>query len=396
MTEQTPDNSIHTKHPIPTIPDYELIRPIGEGGFGRVWMATNRITGHLRAIKIIPLRDSSRTGAANREIMSITRLEANMRSQAANLLHIHHVGKTEAHLFYVMDLADDITGCPPSNDPAYHPATLKNRLASTPLSPETCLLYARQLVTALASLHNTGMVHRDVKPSNCLFIDGELKLADFGLLTQSHTLVSQIGTRGYMPPDGRMDTRADVYAAGLVIYEMVTGLPADSFPHLGSRTREIASDPILRQLIRLTLETCQDNPQKRPEHASQLLSELNRIEDLHPCPTPQKRKKIVFATSLVMVLVIIMTGTLLIPRGDKHINFITEAPFFEATITVDGHRLDKPDGTPYTTPCTVSNLKSGIHHVIFNHPQQGDLDIGNIDFSQTHQIIGRWPSQSPQ
>lgn len=379
------------EHPIPSIPDYELIRPIGEGGFGRVWMATNRITGHLRAVKVIPLRDSARTGAAGREIMSITRLEANMRSQAANLLHIHHVGKTDQHLFYVMDLADDITGHPPSSDPDYCPATLKNRLTCEPLTPETCLLYARQLVTALASLHNTGMVHRDVKPSNCLFIDGELKLADFGLLTQSHTLVSQIGTRGYMPPDGRMDMRADVYAAGLVIYEIVTGLAADSFPHLGNRATEIGTNPILSRLIRLTLETCQGDPQKRPEDAGQLQSELDRIDDLGT-DAPPSRRKIVFAmVSLAIVMIGLMAALLFSPRTQT-INFITDAPFFEATIMVDGERLDKPDGTPYRTPCTIPDLKPGVHQVTFRHPEGGDLNVGRIDFSQTRQITGRWPS----
>ena len=320
-----------------------------------------------------------------------------MRSQGANLLHIHHVGKTNTHLFYIMDLADDITGCPPSHESDYRPATLKNRLACKPMTSETCLLYARQLVTALASLHSTGMVHRDVKPSNCLFIDGELKLADFGLLTQSHTLVSQIGTHGYMPPDGRMDMRADVYAAGLVIYEMVTGLPADNFPHLGQRAAEIATNPILRQLIRLTLETSQSDPQKRPEDAGQLLSELNRIGASCKSPTPMYRKRTVLAaTSLAIVLIGIMATSLITPRGNKSINFITEAPFFEATITVDGQRLDKPDGTPYTTPCTIADLKPGVHHVIFKHPQLGDLDAGYLDFTQTRQIIGRWPAESPQ
>ena len=97
--------------------------------------------------------------------------------------------------------------------------------------------YARQLLAGLASLHAAGMVHRDVKPANCLFVGGQLKLADFGLLTEAHPLVSRLGTQKYMPPDGRMDMRADVYAAGLVIYEMLSGLPVDDFPRLGRQSR---------------------------------------------------------------------------------------------------------------------------------------------------------------
>ena len=85
----------------PNIPDFDLVRPIGEGGFGRVWLARNRATGHLRAVKVIPLRRAGRTDPAGREITSLTRLEANLRRQHPNLLHIHHVGKTADHLFYV-------------------------------------------------------------------------------------------------------------------------------------------------------------------------------------------------------------------------------------------------------------------------------------------------------
>ncbi len=167
----------------PHIPDYDLIRPIGEGGFGRVWLAANQTTGRLRAVKLIPLRRSGTTDAAGREIVSLTRLEANLGHRHQNLLGIHHVGKTADYLFYVMDLADDISGrsawdcCEglisqknsntlsshqptlpgphpnplpkgegTSTEPLpkgegiyeYQPATLRKRLESGPLDPKEC------------------------------------------------------------------------------------------------------------------------------------------------------------------------------------------------------------------------------------------------------------------
>ena len=94
----------------PNIPDFDLIRPIGRGGFGQVWLATNRATGALRAVKVILLRRADGLDPAGREITSITRLEANLRRRHRNLVTIHHVGKTDEHLYYVMDPADDVSG----------------------------------------------------------------------------------------------------------------------------------------------------------------------------------------------------------------------------------------------------------------------------------------------
>ena len=158
-----------TDPPAPDVPDFDLIRPIGSGGFGRVWLAANRTTGHLRAVKVIPLRGHGETDRAGREISSLTRLEENVRTRHANLLTIHHVGKTADYLFYVMDPADDQRGGPASAEASYRPATLESQLDGAPLSPQTCLTYAEQLLSGLAHLHAAGMVHRDVKPANCLF-----------------------------------------------------------------------------------------------------------------------------------------------------------------------------------------------------------------------------------
>ena len=162
-----------------------------------------------------------------------------------------------------MDLADDLTGTPGSADPGYRPATLQSRLQAGPLPPEECRRRARELLAGLAALHDAGMVHRDVKPANCLFVGGELRLADFGLLTEADRQMSRVGTESYMPPDGRMDARADVYAAGLTVYEMITGLPTTCFPSLGDHAERFAGDPLLQRLNRLVLRACQTAPDAR-------------------------------------------------------------------------------------------------------------------------------------
>ncbi|MGD0518509.1 MAG: serine/threonine-protein kinase, partial [Thermoguttaceae bacterium] len=373
----------------PQVPDYDLIRPIGEGGFGRVWLAANQTTGRLRAVKLIPLRRSGTTDAAGREIVSLTRLEANLGHRHQNLLNIHHVGKTADYLFYVMDLADDVSGspawdyckglfpqkgmeadvdenvAPPSPHPnplraptegwsgegiyEYQPATLRKCLESAPLDAEECFSCARQLLAGLASLHRAGMVHRDVKPANCLFVAGELKLADFSLLTEASPLVSRAGTEKYMPPDGHMDARADVYAAGLVIYEMVTGLPADRFPGLGEMGRQVVNDPFLSDLIRVVLRACEVDPQRRYRDAREMLQELKEPD---PRTTLRRtRIKRLRAVCLICFAALLFVGAgvwLSRPRL-VHVNFTYP---FEATIYLDNILQVDAQGHPYRMPCT--------------------------------------------
>lgn len=250
--------------PPPAIPDMELLRLIGKGGFGEVWLARNLTTGGLRAVKVVPLRSATATDPAGREIVSLSRLERTARVRDPNLVTIHHVGRTADHLFYIMDPADDVSGAPVACAGEYTPATLTARLAAGPVSNDDCVRWSRQLLSALACLHREGLVHRDVKPSNCLFLGGELKLADFGLLAQIDRSVSRVGTLQYMPPDGIMDTRADVYAAGLVIYEMLTGLPSHCFPAIRSRSRAILADRRLAAELHHGSLECRDLDRRSP------------------------------------------------------------------------------------------------------------------------------------
>ncbi len=383
-------NAPSAERPTPEVPDLELIRPIGEGGFGQVWLGRNRTTGRLRAVKLIPLDCEGRTDPAGREIVSLTHLEARIESHHPNLMVIHHVGRTDDYLFYVMDLADDASGSAPSCDPDYRPATLEDRLEDAPLVPAECLRLARQLVAGLAGLHEAGMVHRDVKPSNCLFVEGELKLADFGLLTDADRQASRVGTRGYMPPDDRMDMRADVYAAGLVIYEMLSGLPAQRFPHLGETVREFRKDPILRMLNRLVLKACQPNPNHRYRDARAMMAELGPPEGQAAAAGP--RLSLLVAVSAATCVVVMLAGGACVwwltrpPR--VNVNFITEP--LEATIYLDDAPLPGPDGNPYRTPCTILNLPARSHHVVFRHESLGELDVGWVDFAETREIVASW------
>ncbi len=380
----------------PVVSDYDLIRLIGEGGFGRVWLASNRATGHLRAVKVIPLQRSGTTDPAGREITSITRLEANLRRRHANLLNIHHVGKTADHLFYVMDLADDVSGGPGSADADYRPATLQSRLEGGPLRPEESYRYARQLLAGLASLHRAGMVHRDVKPANCLFVDGELKLADFGLVTEANPQVSRVGTLKYMPPDGHMDARADVYAAGLVIYEMITGLPADSFPRPGDGAPQAVETPILGGLNRVALRACEPDPRQRFRDAREMLAELERGEPQPAAGRPRRPRRIIHSIACVLILLNLAAVVYWLSRPSRvDVNFVTHP--FEATIYLNDEPLVDADDNPYTTPCTVESLSARVHRVVFKHPQYpelGDLDIGPRDFAKQRRIEARWDSKA--
>ncbi len=399
-----PDDAVGRSETLPPdVPDFEMIRPIGEGGFGQVWLARNLATGHLRAIKVIAWRDRDTTDPAGREIASITRLEANVDAQHPGLLTIHHVAKTARHLFYVMDPADDVSGRPASAAADYRPATLRSRLERGPLAPDQCLRYARRLLEGLAALHEAGMVHRDVKPANCLFVGGDLKLADFGLVTEADPQTSRVGTEGYMPPDGRMDARADVYAAGLVIYEMLTGFSANSFPHLGQRAEEVLDTPVLGMLNRIALRACEQQPERRFQDGREMLAELLAKESTTTRPRwPPRRQLLAACGAAFIVLVVAVALILWSPGSSGHytkqpiivpngvdVSFVTHP--YEATIYLDGELLTDENDFPYRTPCTVENLRPGVYHVVFRHEaREKDLDAGNINLAEVGRIERPW------
>ena len=178
-----------------------------QGRLRRGVAGRNQTTGGLRPSRSSRLRGIAAVDPAGREIVSLSRLEETVRVRDPNLVTIHHVGTTADYLFYIMDPA--VTSPVRRRRAVWN--THRRHWRSVGLRScgrrRLCTL-VETILSALACLHQEGLVHRDVKPSNCLFIGGELKLADFGLLTEADRAVSRIGTLSYMPPDGVMDTRA--------------------------------------------------------------------------------------------------------------------------------------------------------------------------------------------
>lgn len=263
--------------PIPELPDLRLLRCIGKGAYGAVWLAENRTTGKLLAVKVIPRKAVGPGDRVGRELKALIHFEAGLGSPHENVLTVHHVGQTDDFLFYTMDPADNVGGGAASTEPGYRPATLAARLEGSALPPHECLALARQLLAGLAHLHAAGLAHRDVKPSNCVFVGGKLKVADVGLVTPSDATASAIGTPMYMPPDGRMDARADVYAAGLTVYEMLTGLPAHQFPRWPAGAVRALWRTEARALNRLVLRACQRDAERRFKDAREMLAALDAL-----------------------------------------------------------------------------------------------------------------------
>ena len=221
-----------------TIRDYELLRVIGEGAYGQVWLARTLIGGY-RAIKVV-YRSEDRP--FEREFEGVRHF-GEISGKHAGWVTIFHVGKDDSagFFYYVMEMADDLTSNRAIDPGRYLPKTLGQLLVESRWLPlAKCIEIAIKLADSLAALHVHGLVHRDLKPSNIIFVNDAPKLADIGLVARAGQHKSAAGTEDYIPPEGMGSPQADVFSLGRVIYKMATGgVPSGATGHarLDQRTQ---------------------------------------------------------------------------------------------------------------------------------------------------------------
>ncbi|MEY2544014.1 MAG: eukaryotic-like serine/threonine-protein kinase [Verrucomicrobiota bacterium] len=283
---------------VPIIPDHELLRVIGRGAYGEIWLART-VTGALRAVKIVYRSTFDSERAFLREFEGMSAFEPISRGHAG-FIDILHVGRTNEYLYYSMELADDHLAGREIDVVSYEPRTLKSDLARQKrLSADESIRLGISLTEALEALHTRGLSHRDIKPSNIIFTEGVPKLADIGLVAASGQQ-SFVGTEGYVPPEGPGTPQADVYSLGKLLYETCTGKDRLDFPEIDSQLSQRPDREQLLQLNNVLVKACANDPKKRYDSAAEMHRDLAMLERGE---RPEKsRAKALLATIAILAI----------------------------------------------------------------------------------------------
>jgi serine/threonine protein kinase len=237
----------------PPIPGYELQSVLGAGGFSTVYLAKEIASGQLRAVKVGPIEDKARF---DREIFILKSIVSPYISQ-----YYQH-GELPGQFWIALEYLGTFT---------------LSHLIRTCLEPDTALLLAEQILRGLVSLHEAGIIHRDLTPNN-IMIDNEfrLKIIDFGLAKTLPFALAQnagtmtvglTGTPMYMSPEQihgktKLAPSTDMWSFGVILYEMLTGSPpfvSTNFMALGHEIQTAEIDFNHAQIpveVRASLERC--------------------------------------------------------------------------------------------------------------------------------------------
>ncbi len=284
---------------------YTLEREVGRGGMAIVFLA--RDVRHDRAVAIKVLRPELAAAVGTERFLREIRVAA--RLQHPNILPLFDSGEADGSLYYVMPFVEG--------------ESLRDRLNREAQLPiDDALRIARHVAHALAYAHSQDVVHRDIKPENILLAEDHCLVADFGIARAITAAGSErltetgiaVGTPAYMSPEqasaaSRIDGRADIYALGCVVYEMLAGSPPFTAPSAQGVLARHTLDPVppLRTLRRAVashvelavLQALEKTPADRFATAQQFAAALARPM----APARHRRPRAIVAAALVVFLV---------------------------------------------------------------------------------------------
>jgi eukaryotic-like serine/threonine-protein kinase len=302
-----------------TLDSYRVERPLGRGGMGAVYLAHDTTLHRQVALKVLSSSEDTETARA--------RLLREARNAAAlnhpNICTIYEVGESAGRAFIAMEYVDG--------------QSLSDRLRNGPLSLEEVLRYGSEAADALTYAHDHRVVHRDFKAANALVSTaGRLKIVDFGLARRGDEMMSGATTMPTVVPAGAVagtpyamapeqvrgdttDARTDIWAFGVLLYEMVTGAkPFDgaTVPELYSSILRDAPKPWAAGVavqIRPVIERCLDkDPERRYQKARDVGDALGAIRTGLVPPWTAWRYQLTRRPGLAMLATILGVAALLV------------------------------------------------------------------------------------
>ncbi|HBP22703.1 MAG TPA: hypothetical protein DEA08_33600 [Planctomycetes bacterium] len=290
---------------------YVELAPLGKGGMGTVYTGRHEELGALRALKVLG------SGAGERQQARFLREARTLaRLRHKNLVTVHEAGVAEGLLYYAMDRIEG--------------RSLAEVLAEGRLDFTRARELALELCEGVAALHAAGVVHRDLKPDNVMVTpEGRPVVIDLGLAlsVESDTRLTRtgalVGTVSYMAPEqvrdsSSVDARADVYALGLILFELFSGASAapagETMPEVvssilhGERPRLREQDPALpAPLDELLARTLAPDPAQRPADADALWASLRELQG---AAAEARAEQPVWALALVTLGLFLLVGAL--------------------------------------------------------------------------------------
>ncbi len=283
--------SLQDNQPPAEVDGYTMIRRLGTGAYGTVWLAREDNTGRMVAIKYYPHRRGINWSLLSREVEKLAKLYT-----SRNIVQLLDVGWNAEPPYYVMEFVE--------NGP------LSGLMARGSMDTSEAVRIAKEICRALIEAHGAGVLHCDLKPDNVLLdSQSQVRLCDFGQSRMSHERSPALGTLYYMAPEQAdleavADARWDVYAVGALLYHMLTGSPPYRSPELQQQLeatkslderlevyrRVIRTSPrptkhhsvpgVDRRLARLVDACLAVDPAERLPNAQVILAELNTRDRL--------------------------------------------------------------------------------------------------------------------
>ena len=265
------------------IPNHRLLRCIGRGAYGEVWLAHDEI-GVWRAVKILFRSNFKEATPYEREYRGIMQYTPLSRTHHG-LVQILHVGREReaGYFYYVMELADCEAHGRRVDAATYAPRTLSHEIDQrTRLPLQEALVLVIELSEAVSYLHSRQLVHRDIKPANIIFVNNVPKLADVGLvahIAEAKRDDKKLGTQGFVPPEGPGTIGADVYSLGKVLCELYLGRNVAESSEEAALPADLPPEPGQEELLEIIRHACDEDLNRRYQTVKELQADLMLLRE---------------------------------------------------------------------------------------------------------------------